>query len=581
MDEFVPMDPAREVLQLTQDVVTLATESQIAAGDVASNSYIVMFRTRKQPLSLQSGSYLSEYQFHYSWLQASYLADPGIEDIDYITTIDMSDPQDPQFTADFLIPRSLKLAWNGTPDVPVLGSMATVTFKTAEEAATILNQWALDRRIWYAEPNYYNQRMDLFGDAKAAYEAAADAGTEFWWHKIIKLHEAFESLSRRDLEKHPADDAIVPPVIAVLDSGIDVTNPYLEGRIWVNTSPGSSGCDGDVNGCNTTSGSKGNLGSGNLTPFGFANGACGAQPILGTCIHGTHVSGIIAAKLDANAQIGGVCPVCKVMGIKIISGNGKAADSAILRGMKYITLFKQKNSAAVRVINSSFGKYNRSRSVAVLVGVLKKSPHEVLVVGAAGNEDSMARVYPAALGDAIAVSAFGEGLRKSAYSNFGPWVDIAAPGGDEKVDGSMIMSTVPGAGQTDRSQGTSMAAPVVSGVAGLILAIDPNRSHTRLRSSIVRRADGKTLYSKSTAGGYNFNFYFPKVAGEDTPRPLLGTGILDAVAAIEDSGGTPKEYGAIDRVTKGCSVVGLKDKGPLSIWMLLLFTPLLFVRWRA
>src|SRR5690606_6902827 len=124
-----------------------------------------------------------------------------------------------------------------------------------------------------------------------------------------------------------------------------------------------------------------------------------------------------------------------------------------------------------------FGKFVRSRSVGLLLRVLKEKK-SALVIGAAGNEDSMAQEYPAAFSDAIAVSAVDEDLRKVAFSNFGRWVDIAAPG-------SNIISTLPGEGAGSKS-GTSMAAPLVSGVAGLMLAYAPDTSFGTLRKWLLQ-----------------------------------------------------------------------------------------------
>jgi subtilisin family serine protease len=197
----------------------------------------------------------------------------------------------------------------------------------------------------------------------------------------------------------------------------------------------------------------------------------------------------------------------------------------------------------------------------LLVSILKKAPNEVLVVGAAGNEDTMARQYPAAFSDAIAVAATGQNDGKAEYSNFGPWVDIAAPGGDATT-GQQITSTMPGGLPGDK-QGTSMAAPVVAGVAGLILAVDPGRSFQKLRSSLIKTADPR-LYNADTAGGFNRQYYYPKVGGESSPRPLLGSGIVDAPAAIENTANTGRVVSNLGRVSRGCSVVA-SDSSP-SAW---------------
>jgi len=456
--------------------------------------------------------------------------------------------------------------------------LVTVDFATNEMAKQVLEEWEAQGKIWYAEPNYYNEKKDRFNEAKTAYETA-----DIWWHKAINLYEAFETLSRREIPPHPSDEDIVPPVIAVLDSGLQINHPGLEGRIWQNNSPGVSGCPNDINGCNTTEGEKGVLGTGDVTPFGTVDGRCPTsdenKSTASTCGHGSHVAGIIGGKLDESAPSGGVCPVCKIMAIRIIAnagGKGLASDAAILRGMKYLTLFKAKNNAAVRVVNSSFGKYTRVRSVGLLVSALKKKPHEVVIVGAAGNEDSMRRNYPAGFSDTIAVAAVQQGGAKAPYSNFGPWVDVAAPGGNINFDRGIFSTVDTGNSKYKAQQGTSMAAPVVSGILGLILSIDPNRSFTDLRNSIILGSNRDALYGKDQAEGFNYNFYYPQVGGESVRRPLLGAGMLDANAAILGKG-TGINIGTISRIKSGCSVLGLDDRAGIMGLLVLLSPGLFFI----
>src|SRR5690606_9968631 len=108
--------------------------------------------------------------------------------------------------------------------------------------------------------------------------------------------------------------------------------------------------------------------------------------------------------------------------------------------------------------------------------------------------------------------------------NFGRWVDIAAPGAN-------IISTLPGLGAGSKS-GTSMAAPLVSGVAGLMLARFPDASFRTMRGWLLDSADA-TLYKESENDGYNFNCYYPKIQQVAERQPLLGTGLLNADAALK------------------------------------------------
>jgi subtilisin family serine protease len=566
----------------TKTSVVVASDAELARVEAVPGSYIVTFRAPTGTASRGYASFLTEAATQYAWLDEVYRPDPRVKDIRYITTVDLANPRALRSDADFDAPPALRLAWGqvGSDELP--GAITEVTFESAEAAPLVLREWEEAGAIWFAEPNY-TSKLDGTGDAWVG-----DFGTDrqpltqgsigdtleieqykqassIWWHGKIQLTQAMEFASSMSIK------TIESPIIAVLDSGVDVLHPALKDRIWVNSSPGSSGCLGDVNGCDTTIGQKAVLGSGTVNPFSTSgHGVSCNAAVKDVCEHGTHVAGIVAGRVDGS--IGGVCPVCRVMAIRIIKnvgGKGLAVDSAILNGLKYLTLFRKGGNQAglVRIVNASFGKATRSRAVAVVVSVLKSAPNEVLIVGAAGNEDTMLRSYPAALNDAIAVAALGEDNGKAQYSNFGPWVDVAAPGGDSSPQ---IDSSVPGGGNSPK-QGTSMAAPVVAGIAGLILALDPTRGFEALRTTIVRTAD-PTIYLPEVRSGLNYNYYFVKPQGEAQRLPLLGAGQVDAKAALE---GTQLNRGyllsASPRVDNQCSTIAGKPlSGRLAlVWLLL------------
>lgn len=569
----------------TRTSVVVASEAELAKVEAVPGSYIVTFRAPSGTASRGYASFLTEAATQYAWLDETYRPDPRVKDIRYITTVDLANPRALRSDADFDAPPALRLAWGqrGSDELP--GAITEVTFESAAVAPLVLREWEEAGAIWFAEPNY-TSKLDGTGDAWVGdfgtprqpltqgsigdtleIEQYKQAGS-IWWHGKIQLTEAMEFASGMSIK------TIENPIIAVLDSGVDILHPALQDRIWVNSSPGSSGCLGDINGCDTTVGQKAVLGTGTVNPFSTAgHGVACNEAVKDVCGHGTHVAGIIAAHVDGS--IGGVCPVCRVMPIRIIKnvgGKGLAVDSAILNGLKYVTLFRKSGNAAglVRIVNASFGKATRSRAVAVVVSVLKSTPNEVLIVGAAGNEDTMLRSYPAALNDAIAVAALGEDDGKAQYSNFGPWVDVAAPGGDTSPQ---IESSVPG-GSNSPKQGTSMAAPVVAGVAGLILALDPARSFEALRTTIVRTAD-PTIYLPEVRGGLNYNYYFVKPQGEAHRLPLLGAGRVDAKAALE---GTQLNRGyllnASPRVDNQCGTVAGRTRSGLWALVLLLLPAL-------
>jgi subtilisin family serine protease len=141
------------------------------------------------------------------------------------------------------------------------------------------------------------------------------------------------------------------------------------------------------------------------------------------------------------------------------------------------------------VINMSYGgEYSQVESDAIDYAYSMG----VVLVGAAGNEntDSVIDSYPAAYDHVIAVAATAGDDSKTFYTNYGDWVDVAAPGGDPRKD-SGILSTVPLAGGTNADpsgysflQGGSMATAYVAGLAGLILSSNGGLSSEEVRDAI-------------------------------------------------------------------------------------------------
>ena len=122
-------------------------------------------------------------------------------------------------------------------------------------------------------------------------------------------------------------------------------------------------------------------------------------------------------------------------------------DAAIIAGLAYLSGFTVDGDPLVRVINASFGKFQESRNVGLFIEALKNFGKGVLMVAAAGNEDTMKEQFPAAFEDVVAVSNVQSDAgspKKSRSSNFGMWVDISAPGSGNCIRGEGILSSIPG-----------------------------------------------------------------------------------------------------------------------------------------
>ncbi|WP_052343721.1 S8 family serine peptidase [Bacillus massiliigorillae] len=171
--------------------------------------------------------------------------------------------------------------------------------------------------------------------------------------------------------------------------------------------------------------------------------------------HGTHVAGIIAAAFNKYGTAG-IAPNTKIMPINVFDGE-YAETFTIAAAIEYAV----KNGADI--INLSFGDYAYDYVEDNIIQYAVKNG--VVVIAAAGNEDTDLEFYPAAYANVIAVSATDRYDNVTYFSNYGKYVDVSAPG-------EGIMSTIAGS-RYAVMDGTSMAAPVVSGIAALILAKNP------------------------------------------------------------------------------------------------------------
>lgn len=174
--------------------------------------------------------------------------------------------------------------------------------------------------------------------------------------------------------------------------------------------------------------------------------------------HGTHVAGIAAAVTNNHRGIAGMGFNSVLMNAKVLDDRGSGTWSGVANGI----IWAADNGA--QVINMSLGATSTTTPSALQDAVNFAWARGAVLVAAAGNSNSNALFYPAALDHVIAVGATDRTDARAGFSNFGPWVDVAAPGVD-------ILSTFPRLRRTDRytlMSGTSMAAPFVAGLAGLV-----------------------------------------------------------------------------------------------------------------
>lgn len=204
--------------------------------------------------------------------------------------------------------------------------------------------------------------------------------------------------------------------------------------------------------------------------------------------HGTHVSGIIAAARNNGVGIDGIADNVRIMAVKVVP-NGDERDKDVALGIRYAV------DNGARIINMSFGKEFSPHKVWVDDAIKYAESKGVLMVHAAGNDASdNDRVdnFPTPRMDDhtrasnfITVGASGSGRQSSKVANFSNYgrteVDLFAPG-------VQIYSTVPGGDTYGSASGTSMAAPVVTGVAALVLSYYPDLTAQQLKTVLEKTA---------------------------------------------------------------------------------------------
>lgn len=285
-----------------------------------------------------------------------------------------------------------------------------------------------------------------------------------WHYEMIKVPQAWEITAGSSSVR-----------IGVLDTGIDSNHPSL--KDLVNTSLGSSFVGGTTN---------------------DGNG------------HGTHVAGTIASY----GSVSGVMQNATLIPIKVLNDSGSGSLYGVQQGIVHAANIK------ADVINMSLGGggYDQGMDEAIQTAVSLGT----IVVAAAGNDGRRSISYPAAYSGSIAVGSVTSSRTRSSFSNYGPGLDVMAPG-------SNIYSTYKN-GQYTTLSGTSMATPHVTGVFGLMRSVNPNLSPA---------AAGDILRNTAQPAGSSDQY---------------GHGIVDAHAAVlaaAGGGDTPAPSAPGDLISTG------------------------------
>ena len=325
--------------------------------------------------------------------------------------------------------------------------MAQVAMPEETDLAEAIAMISRDPEVISVQPNYRYRLQDvdpMTQDGSRMYQ---------YFHKMIRDEAAWDILETEGNQK-------AQTTIAIIDTGVDAKHEDLQA---------------------------------NLVRPGSYDSVVGGKTVSVTDDsgeHGTHIAGILGATYGNGLQGCGMAVGHNNDLVRILPV-GSSPDGEYIYTFDVVNAVKYAVDAGARVVNMSFGQDGRDRVMenAILDGYEKG----VVFVGASGNESSNVYSDPDGMKEVISVVAVNDKGNAAYYSNYGNATDVAAPG-------TSIYSTLPGS-QFGIMSGTSMASPMVAGVAALMLDAAPELTPAQVYN-IICASTGKTEYdSKGLAYG--------------------------------------------------------------------------------
>lgn len=317
---------------------------------------------------------------------------------------------------------------------------------TVAQAVQILND---DPNVAWAQPDYI-YRQEEEGPGYGQFYATNDPMTsQQWYLNSIGVNQAWDIARSNGSVK-----------VAVIDSGIDMAHPDLAGNIDTQNA------------------------------YDIVKNAALQEDLTG---HGTHVAGIISAQANNGVGIAGISYNAKLVPINVFQyayEDGKwdyvAYTSDVIRAIDYA-----RGVSSVKVINMSMGGY-RDDTLSHQA-IIRAYNQGIVSVCAGGNDGVGQPTYPSDYEECISVIPTDSGNVRPGWANYNQYKDIAAPG-------VSIVSTVPGGYQ--QKNGSSMAAPVVSGVIALLYSYNPGLTIAQVKDVLYKTADDLGASGKDVFYGY-------------------------------------------------------------------------------
>ena len=349
-------------------------------------------------------------------------------------------------------------ATSGLEGVRVVRTFPKIRYAVVEVPAGTLRS---ARKFLMQKPGI--ERVDYDRAARPAYEPNDAMWSEMWHSKTIKADLAWDvTFGSNNV------------IVGVMDTGVNHAHEDLAANMWTNAGEvAGNGLDDDGNGYLD-----------DIYGYDFANNDGAPNDVHG---HGTACAGLVAAIQDNTVGVTGVAPRAKIMGLKSATDAGWFYDSANIAAYLY------GEEMGAKIISCSFFSDRVSQGEMDAIDYIWS--RGVLPVVAAGNSASIYPYYPGGYENVLCVAATAEDDSRAGFSNFGTWVDVAAPG-------VALRTTTTGGGYTTGFGGTSGATPQVAGLAALLMGSNPNLTNAQTRSIIEDTATALT-WDFSTYGMIN------------------------------------------------------------------------------
>ena len=373
---------------------------------------------------------------------------------------------------------TLHLKNNDVQSIEYFGAqknLARITTQSQETLDTLYNELLANPEVEVVERPHAYRIHQIPNDPYYT----TKSGINYKWHwQMLKTEAVWDTIQKLNLDLSQTKVAIIDNAIWSAHPDLQIADE-LQANVhtdFTNTGRGKADPPSEVSQ------------NENCTPEDLENDRCAAY----FWSHGTHVAGLVGAITNNGTGVAAMGA-----GLTLIAVRAGGADHLIwndnaLRGMEWAI------QQGATVINMSYGYHDNSKIEQDFFN--KYAEQGIIFVSSAGNDGSEKLDYPAAYENVISVASCNQSMELSDFSQYGDWIDIAAPGG-YSLQNLPILSTVYSQpllcraynvsfiqNNYDISSGTSMASPIVSGLCGILKTINPSLSVTKIKQCLQKTA---------------------------------------------------------------------------------------------